>query len=200
MSDTQQGPGWWLASDGKWYPPETAPGASTDATSTDGGAGWAAPSDSSPSDFSPDPGAPVGAGVPPAFGTAPAYGQPSYGAPMAPQNNSGATTSLVLGIVSVVFCGLFTGIPAIITGRKARKEIAASGGQQSGDGMALTGLILGIVGTALSVLGILFFILVIALGSAADDEIRFDDDLGEINSDPSDGDCDESRFLQDPDC
>ena len=25
MSDTSQGPGWWLASDGKWYPPETAP-------------------------------------------------------------------------------------------------------------------------------------------------------------------------------
>ena len=22
MSDTSQGPGWWLASDGKWYPPE----------------------------------------------------------------------------------------------------------------------------------------------------------------------------------
>lgn len=27
MSDQSQGPGWWLASDGKWYPPETAPGA-----------------------------------------------------------------------------------------------------------------------------------------------------------------------------
>jgi hypothetical protein len=25
MSDASQGPGWWLASDGKWYPPETAP-------------------------------------------------------------------------------------------------------------------------------------------------------------------------------
>ena len=25
MSDTQQGPGWWLASDGKWYPPQSAP-------------------------------------------------------------------------------------------------------------------------------------------------------------------------------
>ena len=26
MSDTSQGPGWWQASDGKWYPPEQAPG------------------------------------------------------------------------------------------------------------------------------------------------------------------------------
>jgi uncharacterized RDD family membrane protein YckC len=24
MSDTSQGPGWWQASDGKWYPPDTA--------------------------------------------------------------------------------------------------------------------------------------------------------------------------------
>ena len=28
MSDTSQGPGWWQASDGKWYPPEQAPGGS----------------------------------------------------------------------------------------------------------------------------------------------------------------------------
>lgn len=27
MSDTSQGSGWWVASDGKWYPPEQAPGA-----------------------------------------------------------------------------------------------------------------------------------------------------------------------------
>ncbi|MGP0109525.1 MAG: DUF4190 domain-containing protein [Acidimicrobiales bacterium] len=26
MSDTSQGPGWWLASDGKWYPPSVPPG------------------------------------------------------------------------------------------------------------------------------------------------------------------------------
>ena len=25
MSDQSQGPGWWMASDGKWYPPESAP-------------------------------------------------------------------------------------------------------------------------------------------------------------------------------
>ncbi len=26
MSESAQGPGWWLASDGRWYPPEQAPG------------------------------------------------------------------------------------------------------------------------------------------------------------------------------
>lgn len=25
MSDTSQGPGWWIASDGRWYPPESHP-------------------------------------------------------------------------------------------------------------------------------------------------------------------------------
>lgn len=27
MTDVSQGPGWWQASDGKWYPPEAVPGA-----------------------------------------------------------------------------------------------------------------------------------------------------------------------------
>lgn len=26
MSDVSQGPGWWLASDGRWYPPQAQPG------------------------------------------------------------------------------------------------------------------------------------------------------------------------------
>ena len=29
MSDTSQGEGWWLASDGKWYPPSSAPAPAT---------------------------------------------------------------------------------------------------------------------------------------------------------------------------
>ncbi len=37
MSDSPQGPGWWQASDGKWYPPEQAPGAGAGA----GGGGGA---------------------------------------------------------------------------------------------------------------------------------------------------------------
>ena len=31
MSDESQGPGWWLASDGRWYPPEQSPGVGTPA-------------------------------------------------------------------------------------------------------------------------------------------------------------------------
>jgi len=32
MSDISQGPGWWYASDGRWYPPEQAPGSPTGTT------------------------------------------------------------------------------------------------------------------------------------------------------------------------
>ena len=39
MSDFSQGPGWWQASDGKWYAPEQAPGASAPATGPSVGPG-----------------------------------------------------------------------------------------------------------------------------------------------------------------
>ena len=38
MSDTPQGPGWWQASDGRWYPPEQAPGAASGGAGAAGGA------------------------------------------------------------------------------------------------------------------------------------------------------------------
>jgi uncharacterized membrane protein len=37
VSDSPQGPGWWQASDGKWYPPEQAPGAGAGASGGGGG-------------------------------------------------------------------------------------------------------------------------------------------------------------------
>lgn len=37
MSDSPQGPGWWQASDGKWYPPEQAPGGGASAGGAGGG-------------------------------------------------------------------------------------------------------------------------------------------------------------------
>ena len=40
MSDYSQGPGWWQASDGKWYPPEQAPGSQGPFTYTQHGYGY----------------------------------------------------------------------------------------------------------------------------------------------------------------
>lgn len=81
---------------------------------------------------------------PPTYGT----GQPAYGGP-APQGNKKATWSLVLGILSLVCCGVLTGIPAIILGRQARAQGAG--------GAARAGEILGYLSIAVTVLWIILY-------------------------------------------
>lgn len=74
--------------------------------------------------------------------------------------NKKATWSLVLGILGVVCCGLFTGIPAIIVGNQAKREIAVSA--QSGEGAAKAGVILGWVSVALGILAAIVWTIIIA--------------------------------------
>ena len=73
------------------------------------------------------------------------------------KTNQKALWSMILGILGLVCCGLFAGIPALILGNIAKKEIASSGGTQAGSGMAQAGVILGIIAIAISVLGIILF-------------------------------------------
>jgi putative exporter of polyketide antibiotics len=73
----------------------------------------------------------------------------------APKTNQKAIWSLVLGILGLICCGIFAGIPAIFLGNSAKKEIAASGGAQGGAGMAQAGFIIGIIATVLGVLGVI---------------------------------------------
>lgn len=84
----------------------------------------------------------------------PGYGQPGYGQPayvqpvMAVQQptNNKAVIALILGICSwVLGLNIIGGIPAIIIGHMALREIDASGGTQQGRPLALVGLILGYV-------------------------------------------------------
>jgi hypothetical protein len=81
--------------------------------------------------------------------------QPGY---VAPQNEPLAVWSLVLSIAGIpLLCcwiGLIGTILGIVFGAIARKRIRESGGMLTGDGLALAGLIVGIVGTALGLLGI----------------------------------------------
>lgn len=86
---------------------------------------------------------------PPPGGYGGGYGQP--------KTNQKALWSLILGILGLVCCGIFTGIPALILGNGAKKQIAASGGAETGAGMAQAGVILGIIAIALSVLGFILF-------------------------------------------
>ncbi len=64
---------------------------------------------------------------------------------------------MILGIVGTLLCCLLAGVPAIILGVMARKEIDASSGTQAGRGMATAGIVLGIVGVVFSVLAMIFF-------------------------------------------
>ena len=56
-----------------------------------------------------------------------------------------------LGLASLFCCGLFTGIPAVYVGARALSDIEASGGRLVGRGMAWTGILLGVLGTVVSV-------------------------------------------------
>jgi hypothetical protein len=80
----------------------------------------------------------------------PAYGMPQYGGQAPQGNNQKALWALILGILSIPCCSIFTGIPALILGKMAEKEIATTG--QGGAGMAKAGFILGIVSIVLFVL------------------------------------------------
>jgi hypothetical protein len=76
--------------------------------------------------------------------------------------SSGAVTALVLGIASIVVCclGPLLGVPAIIVGVRARKEIGSSEGRTGGDGLALGGIIAGALG---SLIGIAAWVAVVGL-------------------------------------
>jgi len=102
----------------------------------------------------PVPGAPAPAGYP--------------ASPTADQSQGMAVTSLVLGILSVVGCLLFTGIPAVICGHIARNRAQASPVRYGGAGLALGGLITGYIGIAMSVFSLLLLpaMFVPALGKA----------------------------------
>lgn len=69
------------------------------------------------------------------------------------EKNSLGVWALVLGILSIVCCGFFTGIPAVILGNKSKA--AAAQGQANNGNLGNIGMILGWVGIALSILGII---------------------------------------------
>jgi hypothetical protein len=85
------------------------------------------------------------------------YGQQPYGQP---KTNGMAVTALVLGILGL-FCWIGS-IPAIIFGVMGRKQIRESNGAETGDGMAMAGLIMGIIGAAILVV----YLILLAVGAA----------------------------------
>ncbi len=64
---------------------------------------------------------------------------------------------MILGILSPLCCGIITGIPALILGNIAKKDIAGSGGMQKGEGMVKAGVILGIISIVFTVIVIILY-------------------------------------------
>lgn len=88
------------------------------------------------------------------------YGRP----PVIPTTNGLAVASLVLSILTLFGIGSLLGI---IFGVRARRQIRESGGYQSGDGLALAGIIIGIVTLIIGIVVIALWIsLLTAIHSA----------------------------------
>jgi len=141
--------------------------------------------DEAPKDVPPTP--PPGGQYPPNWGSAyppPPPGQypPNYGSayppppggqyppgyagyPVTPKHPQ-ATTAMILGILSLVLCGVI-GPFAWVMGSKAVKEIDANPHAYSGRGEANAGKIMGIIGTALLAFGVLIVVALAVIGLAA---------------------------------
>lgn len=119
-------------------------------------------------------------------------GQPQYGGYVppgyAPPPHPSATTALVLGLVSLI--GLFICLFPILaapfawrTGSRVVKEIDAQPGRWSGREQAQAGRIMGMIGTALLVLGIIAIIALVALLAVASNDATFVDSGTTFESD-----------------
>lgn len=74
-----------------------------------------------------------------------------------------ALWSMIVGILGIAVCGI-AGPPAIIMGYMARNAMRAGGYSRNSQGFATTGIILGIISTALTVLGLALFGLMALFG------------------------------------
>jgi hypothetical protein len=91
----------------------------------------------------------------------------SVGVPASAGETSGkAIASLVLGIGGFLIFPVVLSILAVIFGRSAKRDIAARPGL-GGEGMATAGIVLGWIGVALTVVGILVLVLVLAAFSSS---------------------------------
>ena len=74
---------------------------------------------------------------------------------------------LVLGILSLIGCSIFTGIPAWIMGNGDLKEIDAGAMDPAGQSMTQAGKILSMISIILTILDVVVFIALMALGILA---------------------------------
>src|SRR5688572_24615763 len=81
-------------------------------------------------------------------------------APVAPPASSGATASLVLGLIGLLWCQLLAPL-AWWLGWRERRDIAAGRAPAAGQGLATAGMVLGIIGSAM--LGLVLLVVLAAI-------------------------------------
>jgi hypothetical protein len=128
VSDVSGGPGWWRASDGRWYPPDQRPGPPVPPRR----AATAPGNPPNPRDAQPGRGTPVDR-------------RPYWwaGPGSVPTTSGLAIASLVL---SILWIGGLGSLLAVIFGAIALSKINRSGGWVRGRGLAGAGLTIGVVG------------------------------------------------------
>lgn len=96
----------------------------------------------------------------------PVSGPAAYTTPYAPPaqygptglmqiNAPGAVGALICGILALTCCGAITGIPAILLGASAKRQIRENPGLYTGSGMATAGIVLGIISIAWTAIALL---------------------------------------------
>ena len=81
-----------------------------------------------------------------------------------PQTSTLAIVSLIAGIATWIFLPLVGALIAIVTGHMAKKEIRASMGRLTGDGLATAGLVLGYMQIILVVIPVCLIVFLALLG------------------------------------
>lgn len=143
VSQPSRGPGWWLASDGQWYPPQVAPSPSPVPSMPPGLPGFTL-------DGSFQPGQVATSSYPGGAPGATAYPYAS-GPPFAfAKTSTMAVWALVL-VIALGAIGALVGIPLAFI---ARSKIRQSGGTLKGSGLALAALIVGFVWVGLFAIAI----------------------------------------------
>jgi hypothetical protein len=146
MSDVSQGPGWWQASDHKWYPPEAVPGTAPPPPPPHGAG--AARSGSAPY---PGPSTPYPAPSGPYYTPTGVYPAPSgpYQTVVVGRTSGLAIASFVLSVLWLWGIG---SLLAVIFAVISLRHIRDAQGREGGKGLAIAGLVIGIVGVIGSVL------------------------------------------------
>ncbi len=172
MSDTQQGPGWWQATDGRWYAPETHPSRQVPPPGPPPAPGTHIPT----ADY---PVPPAGYPVPPA--AYPATGLPAWGSPYSPygvgapgplstatpRTNGLAIASLACSVGGIIpfFFGISC-VVGVILGFVSLGQIKRTGGVQPGRGLAIAGIAVGF-----SLIAIFLLIVVLAVTTSHNNQV-----------------------------